>query len=46
VLVQISAAKRLRDLSEQLTRQSGEEVVKTDHVQAAAKDLGLATEVA
>jgi chlorophyllide a reductase subunit Z len=46
VLVQISAAKRLRDLSEQLTRQSGEEVVKTDHVQAAAKDLGLAAEVA
>jgi chlorophyllide a reductase subunit Z len=46
VLVQISAAKRLRDLSEQLTRQSGEEVVKTDHVQAAAKDLGLAAELA
>ena len=46
VLVQISAAKRLRDLSEQLTRQSGEEVVKTDHVQAAAKDLGLAAEFA
>ena len=45
VLVQISAAKRLRDLSEQLTRQSGEEVVKTDHVQAAAKDLGLAAEL-
>ena len=46
VLVQISAAKRLRDLSEQITRQSGEEVVKTDHVQAAAKDLGLAAELA
>ena len=46
VLVQISAAKRLRDLSEQLTRQSGEEMVKTDHVQAAAKDLGLAAELA
>ena len=46
VLVQISAAKRLRDLSEQLTRQSGEEMVKIDHVQAAAKDLGLAAEFA
>ncbi len=42
VLVQISAAKRLRDLSEQLTRQAGDDVVKADHVQAAAKDLGLA----
>ena len=46
VLVQISAAKRLRDLSEQLTRQSGEEMVKIDHVQAAARDLGLAAEFA
>ena len=41
VLVQISAAKRLRDLSEQLTRDAGGDVVHADHVHAAAKDLGL-----
>jgi len=42
VLVQISAAKRLRDLSEQITRQDGGDVVHSRHVHAAAKDLGLA----
>jgi chlorophyllide a reductase subunit Z len=43
VLVQISAAKRLRDLSEKLTRQSGELLVDIEYVQAAAKELGLGT---
>ncbi|CAN1553490.1 light-independent protochlorophyllide reductase subunit B [Burkholderiaceae bacterium] len=42
VLVQISAAKRLRDLSEQITREAGGNVVDSGHVHAAAKDLGLA----
>jgi chlorophyllide a reductase subunit Z len=41
VLVQISAAKRLRDLSEKLTRQAGELLVNVDYVQNAAKQLGL-----
>jgi chlorophyllide a reductase subunit Z len=41
VLVQISAAKRLRDLSEKLTRQAGELLVNIDYVQSAAKQLGL-----
>ena len=45
VLVQISAAKRLRDLSEQFTREAGEDVVNADHVQAAAKNLGMAVAV-
>jgi chlorophyllide a reductase subunit Z len=43
VLVQISAAKRLRDLSEKLTRQAGELLVDIEYVQAAAKELGLGT---
>jgi len=41
VLVQISAAKRLRDLSEKLTRQAGEYKVNLEYVQSAAKELGL-----
>jgi len=45
VLVQISAAKRLRDLSEQFTREAGEDVVNADHVQAAVKNLNMAVAV-
>ncbi|NBS44502.1 MAG: hypothetical protein EBT34_12375, partial [Acetobacteraceae bacterium] len=37
------AAKRLRDLSEKLTRQAGELLVDIEYVQAAAKELGLGT---
>jgi chlorophyllide a reductase subunit Z len=45
VLVQISAAKRLRDLSEQFTREAGEDVVNVDHVQSAAHQLGMVAAV-
>ena len=41
VLVQISAAKRLRDLSEKLMRESGQQLVQVDHVQVAAKELAM-----
>jgi len=40
VLVQISAARRLRDHAERLARQSGEEEVGTQHVEAAGRDMG------
>jgi chlorophyllide a reductase subunit Z len=45
VLVQISAAKRLRELSEQFTREAGEDVVNVDHVQSAAHQLGMVAAV-
>jgi chlorophyllide a reductase subunit Z len=41
VLLQISAAKRLRDLAEKLARQAGQSKIETDCVNAAAKELGL-----
>ena len=42
VLVQISAAKRLRDQAERLAREAGEETVTQDHVHAAGRGLGMA----
>ena len=45
VLVQISAAKRMRDLSEKLSRQAGLDEVNAQFVQEAAKELGLAMAV-
>jgi chlorophyllide a reductase subunit Z len=41
VLVQISAAKRLRDLAEGKARASGVEWVTEDHVRSAGAELGL-----
>jgi chlorophyllide a reductase subunit Z len=41
VLVQISAAKRLRDLAEGKARAKGEDLVTLDHVQQAGAELGL-----
>jgi len=41
VLVQISAAKRLRDGAEQLARQAQEPQVTPDHVARAGAELGL-----
>ena len=41
VLVQISAAKRLRDAAEQQARTRGDGCVQTDHVNAAGRALGL-----
>jgi len=41
VLVQISAAKRLRDQSERVAREAGELEVQESHVQAAGLSLGL-----
>ena len=41
VLVQISAAKRLRDLAEGKARDKGEELVTVAHVQQAGAELGL-----
>ncbi|MEY4977502.1 MAG: Light-independent protochlorophyllide reductase subunit [Pseudomonadota bacterium] len=41
VLVQISAAKRLRDQAEQLARITGAESVGRTHVEAASQTLGL-----
>jgi chlorophyllide a reductase subunit Z len=41
VLVQISAAKRLRDLAEGKARDKGEELVTLAHVQQAGAELGL-----
>jgi chlorophyllide a reductase subunit Z len=41
VLVQISAAKRLRDQAEQRAREAGDEVVTEQHVQRAGLELGL-----
>jgi chlorophyllide a reductase subunit Z len=41
VLVQISAAKRLRDQAEQRAREAGEEVVTEQYVKRAGLELGL-----
>jgi chlorophyllide a reductase subunit Z len=41
VLVQISAAKRLRDQAEQLSHAQGHSEVTEDHVNAASRELGL-----
>jgi len=41
VLVQISAAKRLRDQAEQLSQAQGLNEVTEDHVNAASRELGL-----
>ena len=41
VLVQISAAKRLRDQAEQLSQAAGQAEVTEDHVNAASRELGL-----
>jgi len=40
VLVQISAAKQLRDRAERLSREGGEEEVQTRHVEHARQELG------
>ena len=42
VLVQISAAKRLRDQAERLAREAGESTVSEAHVHAAGRELGMA----
>jgi chlorophyllide a reductase subunit Z len=41
VLVQISAAKRLRDQAEQLSHASGQDEVTEAHVNAASRELGM-----
>ena len=41
VLVQISAAKRLRDQAEQIARITGAETVTREHVEAASQTLGM-----
>ena len=41
VLVQISAAKRLRDESEKRARDAGDATVEADHVNKAGRELGL-----
>jgi chlorophyllide a reductase subunit Z len=43
VLVQISAAKRLRDQAEQLSQAQGHGEVTQAHVLAASRELGLGT---
>jgi chlorophyllide a reductase subunit Z len=40
VLVQISAARRLRDHAERLARQAGDEQVGASHVEAAGREMG------
>ncbi len=40
VLVQISAARRLRDHAERLARMSGDEQVGANHVEAAGREMG------
>ena len=40
VLVQISAARRLRDQAERLARQAGDEQVGASHVEAAGREMG------
>ena len=40
VLVQISAAKQLRDQAERLSRQQGSNAVESGHVEAAGRELG------
>jgi chlorophyllide a reductase subunit Z len=41
VLVQISAAKRLRDQAEQLSQAAGQDEVTEAHVNAASRELGM-----
>jgi len=41
VLVQISAAKRLRDQAEQIARITGVDTVTTEHVETASRTLGM-----
>ena len=41
VLVQISAARRLRDGSERAARQAGAATVEASHVNNAGRELGL-----
>ena len=41
VLVQISAAKRLRDHAEQIARITGVDTVTTEHVETASRTLGM-----
>ena len=45
VLVQISAAKRLRDQAEQLSQAQGHNEVTQEHVNAASRELGLGVAV-
>ena len=45
VLVQISAAKRLRDQAERLAREAGQDTVSQGHVHAAGRELGMAVAV-
>jgi chlorophyllide a reductase subunit Z len=40
VLVQISAARRLRDQAERLARMAGQEQVNEEHVEAAGREMG------
>ena len=40
VLIQISAARRLRDHAERLARQAGDEQVGASHVEAAGREMG------
>jgi chlorophyllide a reductase subunit Z len=40
VLVQISAARRLRDHAERLARMSGVDQVSANHVEAAGREMG------
>jgi chlorophyllide a reductase subunit Z len=41
VLIQISAAKRLRDQAERHAREAGVEAVAEEHVDLAGRELGL-----
>jgi chlorophyllide a reductase subunit Z len=45
VLIQISAAKRLRDEAEKLARQAGVDTVSETHVNDASEELGLGAHV-
>ena len=45
VLVQISAAKQLRDQAEKVAKNNGSEEVHTEHVQSAGQALGLGAAV-
>jgi chlorophyllide a reductase subunit Z len=41
VLIQISAAKRLRDQAERLAREAQAEAVAEEHVDLAGRELGM-----